>query len=121
VHKFRSAATVPFHLIPHMDLFTLCQIKPKKFLRLEIFRYFILQDLLITSPNFSYSELRSYSKQVTRFSKLRHHVYHHNWCVGGFGRMLNFNKSWHLDILDEQTFSPLPITFQDFVPIAKGV
>jgi hypothetical protein len=53
------------HLVLCIDLFTVCKIKPKKFLKLEISGYFILQDLLIISLDFSYLELKSCSKQVT--------------------------------------------------------
>ncbi len=34
---------------------------------------------------------------------------------------VEFQQSWHLNSSDEQTLSPLPKTFQDFVPITKGV
>ncbi len=34
---------------------------------------------------------------------------------------VEFQQSWHLDSSNEQTFSPLLITFQDLVPIVKGV
>jgi len=34
---------------------------------------------------------------------------------------VEFQQSWQLENLDEQTFSPLPIAFQDLVPIAEGV
>jgi len=33
---------------------------------------------------------------------------------------VEFQQLWQLDSLDEQTFSPLPIVFQDLVPITKG-
>jgi hypothetical protein len=33
---------------------------------------------------------------------------------------VEFQQSWQLDSLDEQTFSPLPIVFQDLVPIVEG-
>ncbi len=42
VHKCKIVAVVPLHLVPHIDLPTLCQIELKKFLRLKIFGYLIL-------------------------------------------------------------------------------
>jgi hypothetical protein len=34
---------------------------------------------------------------------------------------VEFQQSWQLDSSNEQNFSPLPIAFQDFVLIAKGM
>jgi hypothetical protein len=92
VHKCKVVTTIPLHLIPCIDLLTLCEIEPRKFLGLEIYGYLILRDFSITSPDFSCSKLKSCSKQVTRFLELKHQVYHHDWHVGGFGNMLSFNK-----------------------------
>ncbi len=92
VHKCRIATTVPLHHIPCINPPTLWQIEPRKFLGLEISGYLILQDLLITSLDFSCPQSKSCSKQVTGFSKLRHQVYHHNQCARSFGKMLSFSK-----------------------------
>jgi len=92
VQKCKVVVVIPLHLVPHINPPTLCQMEPRKFLGLEISGYLILQDLLITSLDFSFPKLKFYSNQVTRFSKLKHQIYHHNWCVGDFGKILSFNK-----------------------------
>ncbi len=92
VQKCRVTTTVPLHLIPRIDTPTLCQMEPRKFLGLETSGYFSLQDLLITSPNFSFLELKSCSNHMTGFSELKHQVCHHNQCAKGFGKMLTFTK-----------------------------
>ncbi len=37
-----------------------------------------------------------------------------------FWQNVEFQQSWQLDNSNEQTFSPLPIVFQDIVPITEG-
>jgi hypothetical protein len=51
-----------------------------------------MQDLMIISPDFSFSELKSCSNQGIGFLELKHLVYRHDWCAGDFGRTLSFSK-----------------------------
>jgi hypothetical protein len=37
-----------------------------------------------------------------------------------FWHDVELQQAWQLDSLDEQTFSPLPIIFQDLIPVAEG-
>ncbi len=92
VQKCKVAVAVPLHLVSCINPPTLCQMEPRKLLGLETLGYLILQDLLIISPDFSFSKSKSCSNQVTRFSKLKHLVYRHDWCAGNFGRTLSFSK-----------------------------
>jgi len=104
-----------------MDLLTLCQIKPKKFLGLEIFGYLILQDLLITSPNFSYLKIEVLFQTCDKIFKIEALGLSSRLVCWKLWQNVEFQQSWHLESSNEQTFSPLLITFQNLVPIAIRV